>query len=317
MRQHKTYPLRLSPLYGLQNKRKLCSLLGVELDTLKRLEDDSCYNVFETRSSLGKGRIIEEPVGVRKRIHLRLFKLLQRIELPRFLYSGRAGISYVDNAMPHVKNQFVLKVDIQSFYQSSRAEFIFRFFHYELRMSEDVAWLITNVLTYNGHIPTGSHVSQVIAYWAYSRVFETLSRLALSNGMEFSLYVDDITFSSPHVILRTFHLKVSNLLKTVELRLKNSKLKYKEAGEFKTVTGCVISPSGDLVVPNKLRKKIIDDLKQIEKSHRSDTQSIQRAIGRILAAQQLERSFMDESLRKLRMLRKEESPGTEIQTSNS
>ena len=77
MKTNKKYPLEKSPLYSLQNKNILADLLNISRKQLLQLANDDCYNVFPKKVK-NKNRIIEEPTGSRKYVHLRIQKLARR-----------------------------------------------------------------------------------------------------------------------------------------------------------------------------------------------------------------------------------------------
>ena len=47
----------------------------------------------------------------------------------------------------------------------------------------------------NGHLPTGSPISQSVAFFSNLTVFNNISTYSKSRNIEFSVYVDDLTFS--------------------------------------------------------------------------------------------------------------------------
>jgi RNA-directed DNA polymerase len=59
-----------------------------------------------------------------------------------------------------------------------------------------IAWILTDLVTYKGVLPTGSPSSQLVVYCAYSLMFEEIKSISEKYGCIFSLYVDDMTLSS-------------------------------------------------------------------------------------------------------------------------
>jgi RNA-directed DNA polymerase len=296
---HKIYPIQRSPLYRLRNKRKLAELLGVSTRDLRKLVDDSSYNVFPRKQPGKKDRMIEHPTGLRELVHKGLQNLFSRIELPTYVFSGKKGVSSLDNAKHHLEGRYFVAVDIERFYPSSHAEYIFRFFHQQLLMSEDIAHLLTRIVTYNDHIPTGSSLSQSLAYWTYSRLFERISTLAEARGMTFSLYVDDMTISSPRPIPDGTHRVIDHLLRRVALHLKGKKTRYRSGRQYKVVTGGAISPDAKMRVPNRLRRKIITKLRALTDIEHAGEKPLQSLYGSILSARQIEPEFLDTTFRRV------------------
>ncbi|MBP3345481.1 MAG: hypothetical protein J6L86_00420 [Alphaproteobacteria bacterium] len=134
-------------------------------------------------------------------------------------------------------------------------------------MSDDIAWLITDLVTIpktdnsDGYIPTGSPSSQTVIYWAYKSTFDKIFSIAAQKKLKFSLYVDDMTFSSANSITINFPKLIIKMCAKVGLEINNKKTKYFSKNQYKDITGCVITPQQELKVPNKSRKEIVEIVK--------------------------------------------------------
>lgn len=96
-----------------------------------------------------------------------------------------------------------------------------------MQTSPDVAKILTDIVTYNGGIPTGCPTSQLIAFYAYEDMFKQIQQCAESYGCIFTLYVDDMTFSN----IEPFqHNKLSREIDVILRRYghkpKNKKVKH-------------------------------------------------------------------------------------------
>ena len=295
------YDIWSSPLYKLRNKRRLAALLCSDYKTIKELIKRPNYKTF-TDYKGDKPRNIEEPKKILKTLQKRLKRLLSKLRPPQWLSSGVKDKSYVDNARIHKNHEYLIKCDIKSYYKSATREFVFRFFRNILFQEEDIAWLLTDLVTYNNYIPTGSPTSQLIAFWAYSPIFDQIQVLSLKENITMSLYVDDITFSSNEPISQEFIFNVNGILKSVGLCLKRKKTRFYGRTQYKKVTGVIITPQNQLKVPNTLRKKIIMKLIQIKKEKETCIDNIESLIGLLLAARQIEPNFLENTYRKYRKL---------------
>jgi hypothetical protein len=193
----KTYALDQCPLYKLSSRRKLAeNVFNIDLPYLERLaaNEEKNYRVFTIRQGQ-KDRQVEVPKVVLERIHRRIFNLLERIEKPDYLHSGVRGRSYITNAKVHVGAVPLVKLDIKKFYPSVDAARVSRIFTGAMRCSPDVAALLTRICTFRNHVPTGSCVSQLLAFFAAKPMFDELHTLAASSGVRDTLYVDDLTWS--------------------------------------------------------------------------------------------------------------------------
>jgi hypothetical protein len=236
---------------------------------------------------MDNGRQIEEPVGLRERAHRAFFNELKMEEMPDWLYSC-IGKSYIMNAQAHaLANTYVLKTDICKFYRNCDRKHVFQFFRDKkyYALVGDIAGIISDILTFEGNIPTGSPASQLVAFWSYSDCFDEIFRFTVANGVIFSLYVDDMVFSSENYIKENFLYTISKILDRHTLKLNKKKIKRYRPDENKLITGNIVTSSGTLDVPNKQRKKIYCDRVNGNK----DTVS---AISRLRAARSIRPDFL-------------------------
>lgn len=250
-------------LYQLKSKKVLAGMLEIPLTELRAIarNPDAYYEVFPIRKN-GKERIVQEPKPKLKRAHTILKSILSDLPLPDYVFSGRKGLSYKDNAEVHLPNSHVVTMDIEKFFPSCKYELIERFFKKHFQMPTDVSSILAKIVCYNGHIPTGSPISQLLAYWMNFELFEKLNNQALNSGYSFSLYVDDMTFSTnDQRIGRAFHVSINRLLKNNGLKLKRSKIVYFQKNKDKVITGCILKTSKELSAPNKLKEKLFKSVK--------------------------------------------------------
>lgn len=194
MNTHKCVPLKGSALFRLTSPRRLAEILLVPHATLERLVEagDDNYLVRPDRKS---GRITEEPKPQLKLIHQRFARLLAQIETPDYLHSGVKGRSYITNANAHGADHACVKLDIKKFFPSSSSHHVQRFFEDVLEYPPDVASRAKQLLTHDGHLPTGGNASTILSFWAYEPMFDEIDALARENDCEFTLYVDDMSIT--------------------------------------------------------------------------------------------------------------------------
>ena len=295
------YPLKQSPLYHLRRKKKLEELLGISCKELYNLDISQCYYNFSIPKKDGSSREVSAPNKKLKLVQKRLLRLLQRIESPDWLISGKRGKSYTDNARFHLDSKNVLTIDIRDFYNSCKHKYIYNLFINVFETSPDVAYLFCKLTILFCKLPTGAPTSQLLAFWAYKDTFTQIDQIAEKCGCKFSLYVDDMTFSSQNIIPVSTLLKdVSFALNSVNLRMKYSKIVHYQNDNAKLITGTVIDKNSNLRVPNKLRHSIIKDLNKL-KSKKANVEEKNKIclslIGRIRVAQTIESGIFPEALK--------------------
>src|SRR5471032_2422031 len=112
-KKRKPYSLDRSPFFHLESKDKLAALLGTTLECLERLissPSNECYRMFDDEKT---GRFITEPHSEMWSVHKRIAKLFARIVPPGFLQSATKKRSYKTNALKHIGNDTIFKIDVQ------------------------------------------------------------------------------------------------------------------------------------------------------------------------------------------------------------
>jgi len=190
------YPLHQSPLYCLHSRRRLASeVIGMPLSRLESLAGQADNYRPATRYTGSKQRTVRVPKPPLRDVQGRIGDLLNRIELAPYMHSGCRGRSYVSNALAHAGAPWVAKLDIQRFYPSVTRDRVWHFFVDTMKCAPDVAALLASICTYQGSVPIGSRVSQVLAFHVVRPMLDELQAFARSRGAVFTCYVDDLTFS--------------------------------------------------------------------------------------------------------------------------
>lgn len=262
----KKYNITQCALYKCQSKRRLENLLHLEPGSMKSIDSIVEYHSFEIeKKNSNEKRRITAPHNKLKMVQKRILCLLQKVERPEWLISGEKQKCYIDNGKAHLNSYYALTVDIKNFYDNCIREYVYQFFVQKLMTSSDVAEILTNVVTYNNIIPTGCPTSQILAFYAYMDMFNEIYDLAKQYNCNFTLYVDDMTFSSkehfsPNVLVR----EIDRVLRKYGHKLKYSKVKYYGSSDNKQITGTVVTPNNNLVLPNSIQKKIYDGFQNIK-----------------------------------------------------
>ncbi len=285
--KHKTYPLNQSPLYKLQTRRKLAGLFYKSVPELEKLaKRPDNYRIFTIGKDKNKPRQVEEPKPNLERIHRRLFNLLRRIEPPEYLHSGIKGKSYITNAKEHIGSDTLITLDIRKFFPSTLGWHVFDFFHNVMQCSRDVAGLLTKLSTCHDHVPTGSCLSQVIAFYSHYEMFNEIYELTSSIGLTMTCYVDDISISGKNANKVVLH-EVRGILKRRGLKSHPEKESIYRKGVPKEITGSIVIDNG-LKLPNRKHQQIHEAVISI--SRMEDTRNklalINITMGRLIAASQ-------------------------------
>lgn len=266
------YELDQSPLYRLQSKKKLFKVLYVSSKKIRSLSQAT--KLYSEGSA--NGRSIEKPRADLKGIQKRIEDLLKRISMPEFIYAPAKGKSYISNACAHIGAQEVRCLDIAAYFQSTSSRRVFWFFNKLMECSPDVAGILTEVLTLDGRLPTGSPSSPIISYFSHQDMWKEIGRLVQDYQCTLSVYVDDVTISGDKVP-KVLAAKLKKILNQYGLKSKGCKEKYYRHPTAFEVTGVIVQKDGFIGIPRRQHKKIYE-LRQLMKTEDDEYQGYKLAL---------------------------------------
>ena len=281
------YPLNQSALYACGSKKKLGELIYLNRRSISRIKSIIGYYEFEipkhsSGSEIPVMRKITDPNRQLKRIQRRIHALLKYVETPDYLHSGVFGRSYITNAKYHQSSNYMVTLDIAAFYNNCKRSYVYKFWHKTCKCAPDIAEILTELTTYQSIIPTGCPTSQRVAFFSYKEMFDELNSIAENYHCKFSVFVDDLTFSSndPFVMSKIVS-EVKRVLVSYRHKAKESKIKYYGKNDTKIVTGVAIYSNHQLRPLNKQQWKLF---KLIQKgiNHVSESE-LRSMIGQINA----------------------------------
>lgn len=241
-----THPLHQSPLYKLRARGKLARLLRITSAELRALESGTAqYSEFERPKKNGTGtRHVENPCRDLKKTQARIARILGAITPPDFLFCPVKRRCYVTNAAAHRGNRVVQCLDIQKFFPNTPQQRVFWFFHKVMQCNRDVAGLLAKLACYQGHLPTGSPLSPIMAYFAFYDLWARIAAFCAARGYTFTVYIDDVTVSGARVP-KADMWKIRQMIHAYGLIAHKAKTYVDRPAE---VTGVIIR-DGKLVAP--------------------------------------------------------------------
>ncbi|MGN6583974.1 MAG: hypothetical protein ACTHJV_09750 [Rhizobiaceae bacterium] len=125
------------------------------------------------------------------------------------------------------------------------------FFHHGMRCKTDVAATLAKLACYRGHLPTGSPLSPIMAFYAHYDVWESIAAHCKANGYRLTVYIDDVTISGAAL--------APEVLWNIKRAIHRAGLRYHKEKRFidrpEEITGVIVD--GDrLIPPNRQLKKL-------------------------------------------------------------
>lgn len=253
----KFYHLEDSPLYKIQTKKKLATVLFTTIAAMRGMTDKTVahYEYWEEEKSDGSMRPLCRPHEGLDKIQSRIAFLLSSIETPDYVHAPVPKRTYVTNAATHRNSRAFCLMDIQSFYPSCREDKVLAFFYHGMKCSLDVAVILARLCCDKGSLPQGSPSSPILSYWAYSEMWDDIYTVAKSSENIFTLYIDDLTVSGKIVSGKTVW-EIQKLIHKHGLSIKAKKTRW-IVDKPADVTGTIVTPNG-LLLPNRQHKKLAE-----------------------------------------------------------
>lgn len=254
-------------LFHLKKRNKLAKILRIDPINFKNMETTFTVLPFYKKVS-GKQRALYNTDKSYKALLRRLNRLFHQLNLPGYVYGGVPKRDFLDNAYAHHQRPYIQTVDIQNFFPSTRDSYVYGLFKHKFNASPDVSKILTLLTTYpnkdsnHRHIPQGFPTSTALSFLAYFDLFNGINELCKKQNIHFTLFVDDMTFSSYKKIPKSFIRHVDSIVKKHDLSLNPSKIKRYNMIQPKNITGVIIDPKTKVFkAPNKLQRKIYQNLK--------------------------------------------------------
>lgn len=287
-------------LFNCKSLKKLSNYLLISSNNIKSLSYDFSNNPSKFFHKFFKdGRELFKCSLIVNKIHKRYFKIFN-VDIPDYLRSSVRGRSNITNAYYHQDASFVLLVDIRGFYPSTTKSKIKKRLILDYKLSSNVAEFIVNSVTAPQEksentraLITGSLFSQRFAFLINKKMFDEIDDISRKNGIKFSLYVDDMTFSSKKIISYKFYTKIYNILKKYGYKIHQGKIYRGKIGKKSNITGVKLTKDGFRIL-NKHKDKILSILEG-----RGDSRNIKRLCGLIQYALQVNREYYLEKYSKI------------------
>jgi RNA-directed DNA polymerase len=204
-----------------------------------RQEPGRFYSSFRIAKRDGGSRLVQAPSPELKQIqHWVQGHITSRLAVHEAAHGFVRGRSIITNAQPHLAAAVILKLDIRDFFGSVRRDVVFRTFH-AVGYSKKVSHLLTDLATLDGRLPQGAPTSPQLANVAAHRLDVRLSGYARKNGITYTRYADDLTFSGAFTPVE--QRAIEHIMRGEGFSPNEKKLRYLLPENRQSVTGIVVN----------------------------------------------------------------------------
>jgi RNA-directed DNA polymerase len=216
------------------------------------------YHVFEVPKANGTSRLIEAPSLDLKEVQRQFSRWLQCVY---FIEQTDAAYGYImrvkdvlpvknilENARQHLGAEYLLNVDFQDFFHQIGQQRLFGIFQNPpFRWTKKAAALLAKLFTRNGRLPMGAPTSPVLSNLAAIPLDKALKDWADTQGLVYTRFVDDLSFSSKEVAITPKYLaQIKTICLQFQFDLNPRKIKWYAPENTKEVTGLVLNETVDI-----------------------------------------------------------------------
>ncbi|QQN27894.1 reverse transcriptase domain-containing protein [Pseudomonas syringae group genomosp. 3] len=193
----------------IKNNQDLADFIGVKKGVVAYyayyLDSAKAYTSFTIKKRSGGDRTIDAPVrGLKQLQRTILNKLSPEAAFRHCVYGYVPGRDILQNSAIHVRQRWVLRVDIKNFFPSIttlRVSGMFRSPPFD--MEPKAARALALICTKDGLLPQGSPLSPWITNVICKGLDYNLKRLASKHKCYYSRYADDLFFSTSNGLFPT------------------------------------------------------------------------------------------------------------------
>lgn len=190
--------------------------------------------------------------AISKNLH-RSFTSLFLYEAPDHVHGFIRGRSTISNASQHLAKRCVLRMDLEDFFPSIDAAMIKASLR-EQDYDEKAADLAVNLVTIHGKLPIGLSTSPLLSNLAFLSTDRSLADYAQSEGLSFTRYVDDLTFSGN--VTDRHSEDIARILDDAGWSVNTRKTAFMRRGGPQYVTGLYVGESVGPRIPRKVKRKM-------------------------------------------------------------
>ncbi|GAA4335402.1 hypothetical protein GCM10023149_43380 [Mucilaginibacter gynuensis] len=192
-------------------------------------------------------REIIRPIYTLKMLQKELNSQLKELELPDCMYGGIEERNNLVNAFQHINNKYFFTIDLKKFFNNITNSHV-----HQTLVGRGLNWsdarTITNLTTYKGSLPQGAPTSTTLANLVFAPTVEFLEKFCKERNITFTVFVDDLTFSSSQCF-RRHTPQILEALQKNGFFVNNNKIHYRE--NCCEITGIIIR-RGKLFLPKEI-----------------------------------------------------------------
>ena len=221
------------------------------------------YRLITIKKKNGNDRIINAPNNFLKTIQfLILCNILRKFSISKYATAYHKGATLLKNASPHCNKKYLLKLDLSDFFSSITFMQVYSSAFNTHYFPKQIGVMLTELCCLDDVLPQGAPTSPALSNIVMKSFDDTIGDWAKNNGISYTRYCDDITFSSDKPLYKAY-IKAKSMLEKRGFTLNEKKTHFVTNASRQTVTGLTVNetPKVSREYKRKLRQEIYFALK--------------------------------------------------------
>ncbi len=226
--------------------RRLADVLKIPRDTLDKVASSSSngYSPFMLAKPRRPFELqytptlrpIDNPLQELKWIQQRIYRrLLKPICFPPHILGAIPKRGVMGNAERHLAARLLVTLDVRQCFPSITNAHVYRLWSEFLGCSPPVSRLLTQLTTFDRHLPQGAPTSPLLANLFVWMIDEPIRQMCESLSVTYSTWIDDLAFSGERA--RDLIQPAVSLLAANGLKVKREKIRIMGPSAIKLLTG--------------------------------------------------------------------------------
>lgn len=188
-----------------------------------------------------------------------LTKILEKIEIPDYVFAFEKMKSIPEMAAKHVGKNIVLSVDLEDFFHSIKQSKLYEILTTQLGIAEKPARTISELATFKSFVPQGGLTSPKVANIVTAATFgPDIKEYCDNHNIEVTIYADDVTMSTNEEINVSQVLSdITGIIRRNGFRINLDKTKVMYKGNRQYVCGVVVNSKTNLIAKERRRLRAI------------------------------------------------------------
>lgn len=249
--------------FSVETNQELATLLklkNAKMLTWLGLDKQKHYSLLSIKKKNGTYRHLHNPDSLMRIVQYRILKnILEKIEIPDYIYAFEKNKSIPQMAQLHVEKQVILSVDIKDFFHSIKQDRLNAAF-LGWGFAEKPARTLSELCTFKAFMPQGALTSPKLANLITALTFgPILKSYCDANNLTLSVYADDVTVSSNNPALNVGEVLavIREAITSTGFRVNHQKTKVMKANRRQYVCGVVVNKKTNLLKRERQRLRAI------------------------------------------------------------